>query len=634
MIVSGRRLARDVVPAQTLSGKALQRLSAHSVADAIRYFAGVQIKDYGGVGGLKTVNIRSLGTHHVGVFYDGVQLGNAQNGQIDLGRFSLDNMEAVSLYNGQKSGALQPARDFASANTVYLTSRKPVFDGNKRDNFAATFKTGSFDLMNPSAMWERRWSSRISSAANAEYMYTSGKYKFRYAKKDGYDTTEVRRNGDVGMLRTEATLFGTLRNGDWRAKAYGYHSERGYPGAAVREEPGRFVHQDRQWDDNLFVQTSLRKQFSPFYGLLLNGKYAYDYLHYRSDPRLDVSTMYVENRYRQQEAYVSAAHEFTLSGWWNVSAASDFQYNTLAADLTDFVYPTRYTLLTAAATSLHVAAWSVQASVLHTCVNDDTRTASSAAGGKSAFTPTLAASYKPWRATDFSIRTFYKRIFRLPTFNDLYYTFIGNKQLKPEYTTQYNAGAAYSHHFKTGALQRLDVQADVYYNEVENKIVAMPTDNQFRWTMLNFGYVEIRGIDASVHAQWQAGAVHAGTRAAYTYQRAQDFTLPADAWYGGQIPYIPRHSGAATISGEYKRWTLHYSFIYTGERYDSRANIAENYFQPWYTHDAAASWRVKLYGTMIKITTEINNIFNQSYEVVRRYPMPGANVKLIIHATL
>lgn len=32
----------------------------------------------------------------------GIELGNAQNGTVDLGRFSLDNMESVTLYNGQK----------------------------------------------------------------------------------------------------------------------------------------------------------------------------------------------------------------------------------------------------------------------------------------------------------------------------------------------------------------------------------------------------------------------------------------------------------------------------------------------------------------------------------------------------
>lgn len=35
-------------------------------------------------------------------FCIGIELGNAQNGTVDLGRFSLDNMESVTLYNGQK----------------------------------------------------------------------------------------------------------------------------------------------------------------------------------------------------------------------------------------------------------------------------------------------------------------------------------------------------------------------------------------------------------------------------------------------------------------------------------------------------------------------------------------------------
>lgn len=69
---------KEVIPAQKMDKLTLQSLNSFSVADAIRYFSGIQIKDYGGIGGLKTVNIRSLGTHHVGIFYDGIQLGNAE----------------------------------------------------------------------------------------------------------------------------------------------------------------------------------------------------------------------------------------------------------------------------------------------------------------------------------------------------------------------------------------------------------------------------------------------------------------------------------------------------------------------------------------------------------------------------
>ena len=85
LVVTARNKSEDVIPVQALQGDELQRLNSNSIADALRYFAGVQVKDYGGVGGIKTVNIRSMGTNHTGVVYDGVELGNAQNGQIALG---------------------------------------------------------------------------------------------------------------------------------------------------------------------------------------------------------------------------------------------------------------------------------------------------------------------------------------------------------------------------------------------------------------------------------------------------------------------------------------------------------------------------------------------------------------------
>ena len=65
---------KEVIPAQTLKGRELEALRSHSVADALRYFSGIQIKDYGGVGGIKTVNIRSMGTNHMGVYYNGIEL--------------------------------------------------------------------------------------------------------------------------------------------------------------------------------------------------------------------------------------------------------------------------------------------------------------------------------------------------------------------------------------------------------------------------------------------------------------------------------------------------------------------------------------------------------------------------------
>ena len=632
--IYSNRMQKKMSPVQILSGKELEKLNVYSVADALRYFSGVQIKDYGGIGGLKTVNIRSMGSHHVGVFYDGIELGNAQNGVVDLGRFSLDNMEVISLYNGQKSAIFQPAKDYSSASAIYMQTRKPLFKGEKKNNLNIGVKGGSFSTINPSLLWEHRFNERISSSISTEYMYTSGRYKFTYAKKDGYDTTAVRQNGDVRMLRLENAFFGKIPKGEWKAKAYLYNSERGYPGAAVREEPGKFRHQDRQWDTNLFVQGSFQNYFKPWYSLLANGKYAYDYLHYLSDPRLDVTTMYVDNYYRQQEIYASAAHLFTIYPWWSMSLSNDFQWNTLRADLIDFVYPTRNTILTSAATSFDFNRLMLQASLLYTHVDDNTRTKGANAGTKNKYTPSVIATWQPLTKLPLNVRAFYKKVFRMPTLNDLYYTFIGNKDLKPEYTTQYDVGITFSHTWNNHWLKSLDLQIDGYYSEVDDKIIAMPTSNQFRWTMINLGHVEIRGLDAAIRGEWGFGKVELSTLFNYTYQKAQDFTDPTSEWYGGQIPYIPWHGGSIILNGSYQTWSCNYSFIYTGERYEAVANIPENYAQPWYTHDFSLSKTFQWGKTGIRVTAEINNIFNQQYEVVQCYPMPGTSFKIKLNVML
>lgn len=631
--VSAQRIRKEVIPVQMLAGEELQKLSVHSVADAIRYFSGIQIKDYGGIGGLKTVNIRGLGTQHVGVFYDGVQLGNAQNGQIDLGRFSLDNMEAVSLYNGQKSAIFQSAKDFASAGSIYMTARHPSFGEGQNYRLKGTFKTGSFGLVNPSVLLEHRLSKQVSGSLSAEYMYTSGKYKFRYRQKNGYDITETRKNGDVEAIRAEYGLFGDMQGGEWKAKAYLYNSERGLPGAAVRET-GDFVHEDRQWDTNFFLQGSFRKHWGN-YSLQTNGKYAYDYLHYLSDPRLDVTTMYVNNHYRQHELYFSAVNMLNILPFWSADVSVDFQWNKLNADLVNFVYPCRYTALVAAATALHFERFKLQASLLGTFVHETTKVPNAAAGDKHKYTPTVVASWQPFKNEDLNLRAFYKKIFRMPTLNDLYYTFIGNIDLNPEYTTQYDIGVTYSRKFRGGYPARLEFQADAYYNEVTDKIVAMPTSNQFRWTMVNLGYVEMRGVDVALQTEWHLlKDLKANLRVNYTYEKAQDFTDAKSDYYGGQIPYIPWHSGSAVLNLSYRDWDMNYSFIYTGERYESSANIPENYAKEWYTNDLSLSRRLHWKKMLWKLTAEVNNVFNQQYEVVQWYPMPGINFRFVINVEL
>lgn len=627
--VMARRPSEDIIPAQTLSGDELRRLNSNSVADAIRYFAGVQVKDYGGVGGIKTVNVRSMGTNHTGVVYDGIALGNAQNGQIDLGQYSLDNMEELSLYNGQKSRILQPAKDFGNAGTIYLRSRTPRFEEGESYHFKASVRAGSFDLINPSAVVELKLSDHVNVSLAAEWINSSGKYKFRYRRvnPDGsmaYDTTAVRQNGDINATRLEFNLNGTFTKGSWHLKGYNYNSARGIPGAIVNNVWRRG---ERLWDTNSFLQA--RGTFHSGKWTMLNHlKYAFYNTHYVNN---DERTLSVDNHYRQKEAYLSTAHEIALTDFLEVSGSYDFQWNGLHTDLEGFVPVDRYSNFISIATSMDFGRIKFQGSLLATLIHDSTSQDAPTSGNYNRLTPSAFLSVYPFPTQDFSIRGFFKNSFRMPTFNDLYYTDMGNASLKPERVSQFDLGLAYEHS-AGGFWHSLRFSADGYYNHVTDKIVAYPKGTQFRWTMLNLGKVNIWGADLNTALTvCPRPDLFITLRGQYTFQHAIDVTNPADNYYRDQIPYIPRHSGSVVVNARWRGWGANYSWIYAGKRYSQQENILYNLLQPWYTSDLSISKDFAINKLDCRVLLEINNLLNQDYDVIANYPMPKRNFRVTVN---
>lgn len=628
----------ETIPAQTLGGKELERLNTLSVADAMRFFSGVQIKDYGGIGGLKTVNVRSLGTNHTAVLIDGIQIGNAQNGQVDLGRFSLDEVAEISLYNGQKSDIFQSAGEFGASSVVCINTSRPRFDDGRKFKFKASLKGGSFDLVNPSFRAEYKISDNVSGNVSAGFVNASGKYKFRCRGYDSrgnlaYDTTAFRRNGDVCALRTEAAFYGALRHGSWTLKAYNYHSDRGIPGAVVSNV---FTNGERMRDNNLFVQGRAVNSWTPWWRSMFNAKFAYDYTFYEDK---DMRRLYVSNTYRQKELFASCANLFSITDFWDVSLSCDFKWNYLDADNymsgnLPFPQPVRFTEMVSAATALDLGRLKMQASLLGYFIHDKARKNSSDSR-RSKAAPALYASYKVLKNNDLFVRAFAKSSFRMPTFNDLYYTNSASASLRPETVWQANAGFTYSgNYLHAGPLRKLNLSADGYWNKVKDKIIAYPSGQQFRWTMLNLGTVDIKGVDASCDAFFSFGPVETAVKLQYTWQKAVDVTDPDDTFYKNQIPYVPKHSGSAVASIYYKGWGLNYSFIYTGERYSHKENTWRNYVLPWYTSDLSLQKTLNINKKTLKATAEINNLFGQDYEVVLNYPMPKTNFRLSVSIEL
>ena len=64
-----------------------------------------------------------------------------------------------------------------------------------------------------------------------------------------------------------------------------------------------------------------------------------------------------------------------------------------------------------------------------------------------------------------------------------------------------------------------------------------------------------------------------------------------------------------------------------GERYNQQENIEYNYVQPWYTSDISLVKSFRIKSVNLKVTAEVNNVFDQAYDVVLIYPMHMRNYR-------
>ncbi len=589
---------------QNLSGKELQSLSSTSIADALKYFAGVQIKDYGGLGGLKTINVRSLGAQHVGVYIDGIRITNAQNGTVDLGKFSLSTLESVSLYNANKLDRCQSASEFASGATVYLRTRRPTSDSLSVMGALGSFHTYKGRLT--AQISRKNWSGFI----DGEYLNSKGDYPFRY-KSEYEDTVGIRRNSDIEYYRIEGAAF----HKGLSMHAYCYISERGVPGGIVRRLSDKYINVGREWDADWFGQASWSHRFTDKHQVLFNAKYTQEYLRYCTDYPENQNTARVDNHYWQKDAFASAAYTYMPWTWVWFNVGYDARMSWLKADLKNFHTVRRLDQKAVVALQSEYANVRLAASILYQHYKDWTVTHAGAADPLSKFTPSVTLGYS---IKGFSFRAWYKRIFRVPTLNDLYYTQVGNRNLKPEYTKQYNVGIEY--HFNN-AQWSANAQADAYINKIENRIVCLPLKGTYSWSMMNYGETYCRGLNATVSGRFAPNEWMFSLLTSLTWQRDLNRTDPESQSYNKPICYSPTLSCGITGIVGWRWLSLTVSNLYVGERMWSYAD-PEDILKPYNNVDLkfTGTWR------WLTASMEVNDLLDVQYEHVPRYPMPGRSL--------
>lgn len=602
---------RPLATSQTLRGTDLRALSTTSVADALKYFAGVQIKDYGGLGGLKTINVRSMGAQHVGIFIDGIRITNAQNGTVDLGKFSLSSMESVAIYNANKLDNCQSASEYASGATVYMRTRRPTNDSLTVQLRRASFTTWMAKA-NAQFKW-RRWSGFI----DGEWTYSEGDYPFRY-HSEYEDTIGRRANSDIRYGRVEGALF----NGGFSSHIYYYESERGCPGGIVRRLSDKYVNVAREWDRDFFVQASYEHQFAERHRMKVNAKYTNEYLRYCTKYPENQNTARVDNHYRQEDGYGALCYGFMPWSWLSLSASYDVRYSKLRADLKRFDDVHRLDQKQVVAAQMNWHDIQAAVSLLHQHYHDFTFVNAGAADPLDRWTPTISLAYS-WKKL--TMRVWYKKIFRAPTLNDLYYTQVGNRNLKPEYTKQWNIGAEY--HYNKGRWN-VSLQADVYWNKIENRIVCLPMKGTYTWSMMNYGYTFCRGLNATMQGHYHTGDWQFSLLTSITWQHDVNRTDPTDKdTYDKPICYAPTFSTGITAIASWRTLQLTTSYLYVGERMWSYAD-PNDILGAYNNIDMKLSYTKNVKKVSLGVCLEVCDVLDKQYEHIPRYPMPGRNYKL------
>lgn len=617
------------LPVQAITSSDFSKNSAFNVADAVRNFSGVNVRDYGGIGGLKTVSVRGMGANYTSVLYDGIMLNDAQTGQIDLGRFNLLNLQQIILYIAQPLNICLPARSYSNSAILSLVTTRPQLSVSKPYEITAGIRAGSFGLVNPYLQWQQRLNNKWSFVLNGYTQSANGNYRFK-SNFGGRDTIGKRVNSNVTAQQIDGGIYYNKSDSTKFRIQFNYNNtDRGLPGPIILNA----VYQDQHLvNQDAFIQAAYERIWKNSLHFLLSTKASHNYQHYTDASFLN-NNGGANEHYTQRELYQSAALSYKLLKNWEVSYASDISLVDMDVDVYQYAFPKRLSLYNVLASNFNTGRFTLQGSLLNTYLNDNTQTAV-AAKAKSAFSPTLVLNYSLFKNKALTLHAFYKNLYRYPNLSEQYYYAVQPRNLQPEQARQYDMGAVYSKNLD-GFLEHLLISADGYYYNIKNKLFTFPGRSAEIISVRNIGKVDMRGLDLNIKTTFTPVYAWVGSfTAAYTYQRAVDISNVNDSFYKEQIPYTPRHTLALNAGIKYNGFGVFYNHILSSPRYYLSNNIPAYYVSGYHVSDASLTYDFNLYGKSIHTSAEVNNLFNSNYVIVNSYPMPPRSLRLTFQLTI
>lgn len=627
---SARDPRRSNTPQQVLRMQDLARTGATDMTAVLRRMAGVNLRDYGGAGGLKTVSVRGLGAAHTVVTYDGLAVGDARQGQTDLSRFTLEELSRVTLSVADAADLLTPVRNLQAA-TLSLTPEGCDTAGRGLHG-RLTMMQASFGTYAPSLRLTAQPSARLRMGLSSHYFYARNDYPFTW--QNGLLTTHERRtHSRMQTAGGKADLHATDRGGGQWDALVAYDDDR-------RQLPGQVIlYTDKgteQLDERRALAQLRMQRYAGRVRLMAAAKFDYHESHYT-----DVDAQYpggrLEQDYRQREWYATAGAARRW-GAWEAAYATDLSLQSLNSNQQTDHDVARQTWLQAL--SLRYGGEKFSATARLTAHLDwNENHGSDAARNARRLSPALTAGYRlaSWRGHEggrgeLRARILYKESFRVPTFTECYYYHLGSQKLRPELARQLGLGLTLalpaSEHFPLAELT-----ADGYYNRIDDRISAIPY-NLYVWRTENIGQTNVGGADVVLRAEYAPARRHSLLLSAnYSWQRGADRTRRESQSFGKQPAYMPQHALTASLAYENPWVNLSAAVTAVSERWSTNEHVAGTRLAPYHEWSFGLYRQFDLGECRLLLRADLRNAFDRQYEVVRRYPMPGRSYRLSASVT-
>ncbi|MBD3297348.1 MAG: TonB-dependent receptor [candidate division Zixibacteria bacterium] len=583
-----KRMTLDEVTIRRYTRDEIVNAGHRTVGEALAAIPGVNVYGTAESPGGTRVSVGGERPHRVAVLFDGLPLAGGTDGAVDLDAIPLSAVAEIAVTPGAQSST---AGDAAIGGVVDIRTGAAMSSGGE-----ATLRAGQHDHYNAALSGAVRLDPVTANIA-LEHTERGGHFDY----PSGESNTE--RNG-TGEDKWRAFLAVTPQSSSsLRLSGFYYGSEIGLPGALEQTTPNATNESSHlriqgTWDRGAYHRSDIGA----------GVWYEESTEHFVSPVRMRADSelrerfiggrTYVAHRLIGFDARVEIeGRERRLAGTDNLRPHLSFGVH----DRTEFSLRSRLDR------TVPIGSHVLSGTIAGTIDGDDVSSPS--------YVPRVDMGWSmPFGV---HVRAGWGESFRRPLLTSLFWKAdayaVGNPDLKPERADEWEVGFGYRHDW-------LNIDTRYFERDVQNIIVWQRSTVTGQYKPLNIDRSQVIGREDHIGVRLFNDAIVLDY--AHVYNGAYDHS--GDVNYDSQTLILtPRHTHDASLSLRYDRWRLRTSGRWVSLRYIRRQNTPEKSLAPYRVFDARLRYTARKQSPTISIALEFDNLANEYYELLERYPAPG-----------